>query len=142
MKALREKVFAGWPAEGSAIKPELNEHSDEGGLRMSDLHVRQPAGGEPVVCWWLQDPKVKQPEKVLLTVLDAESWTNSPAKWLWLGGGTPEAYADLRREMQAGKLALAFFAPRGVEPASGKRTRRRRTRCGAVTCCWARRSTA
>ena len=64
----------------------------------------------------LQDAKVKKPEKVLLTVLDAESWTNSPARCLWLGGGTAEARAALRQEMQTGKLALAFFAPRGVEP--------------------------
>jgi hypothetical protein len=59
----------------------------------------------------LQDPKVKRPEEVLLTVLDAESWTNSPAKQLWLGGGTPESLAVLRQEMQSRKLALALFAP-------------------------------
>jgi hypothetical protein len=68
---------------------------------------------------WLlvvQDARVKKPGKVLLTVLDAESWTNSPARFLWLGGGSAEATAALRQELQTGKLALAFFAPRGVEP--------------------------
>ena len=42
-----------------------------------------PSDSQPDVNLWLlvlQDPKVKRPEKVLLTVLDAESWTNSPAK--------------------------------------------------------------
>ena len=49
-------------------------------------------------------------------MLDEEGWTNSPARFLWLGGGTAEATAALRQEMQSGKLALAFVAPRGVEP--------------------------
>ena len=116
VKALRAKVFAGWPAESSAVKPELAGHSDESGLRIRwyDFY------SQPEVWRWLlvvQDAKVKKPEDVLLTVLDAESRTNAPAKWLWLGGATPEATADLRRQMQARKVALAFFAPRGVEPA-------------------------
>src|ERR1019366_3566303 len=64
----------------------------------------------------VQDAKVKRPAKVLLTVLDAESWTNSPASFLWLSGGADETRAALRQQMQTGKLALAFFAPRGVEP--------------------------
>ena len=116
VKALRAKVFGGWPAENGAVKAELNNRSEEGGIRIQTYRLND----QPEVNFWLwvlQDPKVKRPEKVLLTVLDAESWTNSSAKWLWLGGGTPEAYADLRREMQARKVALAFFAPRGVEPA-------------------------
>jgi hypothetical protein len=69
----------------------------------------------------LQDSKVKKPEEVLLTVLDTDSWTNSPARYLWLGGGSTEAVAALRQEMQAGKLALAFFVPRGVDPSEWPR---------------------
>jgi hypothetical protein len=61
---------------------------------------------------------VKKPAKLLLTVLDEATWTNAPASWLWLGGATPEVCAALRQKMQAGKTALAFFAPRGVEPAT------------------------
>jgi dienelactone hydrolase len=116
VKALREKVFSGWPARSSAVKPELAGRSDESGLRIRwyDFY------SQPEVWRWLlvvQDPKVKKPENVLLTVLDAESRTNASAEWLWLGGATPEATADLRRQMQARKIALAFFAPRGIEPA-------------------------
>jgi dienelactone hydrolase len=113
--ALREKVFAGWP-ESIAIKPELSGQSDEAGVRVR----RYIFQSQPEVPRWLvvvQDRKVRKPEELLLTVLDAASWSNAPAKWLWLGGATPQAYADLRREMQAGNAALAFFAPRGVEPA-------------------------
>ena len=114
LQALRAKVFAAWP-ESRAIIPELARHSEEAGVRVQwyTFHT------QPQVCRWLlvvQDRKVKKPDKLLLTVLDASSWTNSPAKWLWLGGATPEGYADLRQEMRAQKAALAFFAPRGVEP--------------------------
>lgn len=116
LKALREKVFGGWPAESGAPKVELKEASDKGGIRVRAYSL----GTQPEVnlrLWVLQAPKVKRPDQVVLTVLDAESWTNSPDKWLWLGGEAPEASARLRQEMQAGKLALAFFAPREVAPA-------------------------
>jgi len=115
LEALRAKVFAGWPPGGSPLSAVLDQRSDEGGLRIRAYTF----AGQPGVNLWLrvvQDPKVKKPEKVLLTVLDAEGWTSAPAKWLWLGGATPAAVADLRAQMQSGKLALAFFAPRGVEP--------------------------
>jgi len=115
LEVLRAKVFAGWPPGGSPLSAVLDHRSDEGGLRIRAYTF----AGQPGVNLWLrvvQDPKVKKPEKVLLTVLDAESWTNAPVKWLWLGGATPESYPDLRRQIQSEKLALAFFAPRGVEP--------------------------
>ena len=115
LAALRAKVFAGWPEVSGPVKPEPNGQSTESGLRCQAYAF----DSQPNVPLWLlvlRDAKVKKPEKVLLTVLDAESWTNSPAKHLWLGGGTAEATAALRQEMQTQKLALAFFAPRGVEP--------------------------
>jgi dienelactone hydrolase len=115
LSALREKVFAGWPANQRPVKPELRGHSTEGGVRLRAYGF----DSQPNVDLWLfvfQDAKVKRPEKVLLTVLDAESWTNSPARYLWLGGGSAEAAAAMRQEMQTRKLALAFFAPRGVDP--------------------------
>jgi dienelactone hydrolase len=115
LSALREKVFAGWPAESVAVKLKLSGESTENGLRCRTYAFdSQP---DVSLCLLLvQDAKVKKPEKVLLTVLDAESWTNAPARFLWLGGATTEAMAALRQDMQTGKEALAFFAPRGVEP--------------------------
>jgi dienelactone hydrolase len=115
LAALRAKVFAGWPEERSAAKPGLASHATQSGVRLERYSVdSQPDVTLSLLV--LHDPRVKRPEHVLLTVLDAESWTNSPAKQLWLGGSATEAMADLRQEMQARKLALAFFAPRGVEP--------------------------
>jgi hypothetical protein len=116
LAALREKVFAGWPAEHRATQPALLNHSTQGGLRLATYALDSQAGlNLPLIV--AQDPKVKRPEKLLLTVLDTEAWTNSTAKWLWLGGGTAEAKSALRQEMQAGRLAVAYFAPRSVEPA-------------------------
>lgn len=116
VKALRDKVFCGWPGESGAPRTEVKGASDQGGLRVRAYSL----DSQPEVnlrLWVLQASRVKRPDQVMLTVLDAESWTNSPNKWLWLGGETPEACARLRQEMQAGKLALAFFAPREVAPA-------------------------
>lgn len=115
LQGLREKVFAGWP-ESSAIRPELTGRSDNAGVRVRRFAFQtQPE----VWCWLIvaQDRRVKRPEKLVLTVLDAASWSNAPARWLWLGGATAGVCADLRREMQAEKATLAFFAPRGIEPA-------------------------
>jgi hypothetical protein len=115
LNALRDKVFAGWPAEGGAITPELIEQSKGDGLRCQTYTFNsQPEVSLRLLV--LQDAKVKKPEQVLLTVLDTESWTNSPAKWIWLGSGTAAERADLQQQMRTRKLALAFFAPRGVEP--------------------------
>jgi hypothetical protein len=115
LSALREKVFAGWPAERGAVKPELSGHSTENGLGCRGYWFNS----QPGVGLWLlvvQDAKVKKPETVLLTVLDAQSWTNSPNEWLCLSGATAEAMATLQQEMRTRRLALAFTAPRGVEP--------------------------
>ena len=115
LTALRAKVFAGWPEERGSTKPELTSQATQSGVRLRTyaFHSQPDVNLRLLV---LQDSKVKRPEAVLLTVLDTESWTNSPAKQLWLGGGTAEDVTALRREMQARKLALAFIAPRGIGP--------------------------
>jgi len=126
MNALRDKVFAGWPAEGGAITPELIEQSKGDGLRYQTYTFdSQPEVSLRLLV--LQDAKVKKPEQVLLTVLDAESWTNSPAKWIWLGSGTAAERAGLQQQMRTRKLALAFFAPRGVEPGTWPRDPKKAT---------------
>ncbi len=115
LAALRAKVFAGWPGERDPIKPDLATQATQGAVRLRTYEF----SSQPNVnlrLFVLQDSKVKRPAEVLLTVLDAEGWTNSPAKQLWLGGGTPMALDALRQEMQSRKIAMAFFAPRDVEP--------------------------
>jgi hypothetical protein len=115
LNALRTKVFAGWPEASGAVKLKLDGKSNRDGLRVEAYTFdSQPDVNLRLLV--VQDAKVKKPGKVLMTVLDAEGWTNSPARFLWLGGAADEAMSALRQEMHTGKLALAFFAPRGVEP--------------------------
>ena len=126
LSALRAKVFAGWPAESGAVAPKLAGQSAEHGLRcQSYTFDSQPEVNLRLLV--LQDAKVKKPEQLLLTVLDAASWTNSPAKWIWLGGGTTAETAGLQQEMRTRKLALAYFAPRGVEPGTWPRDPKKAT---------------
>jgi hypothetical protein len=115
LNALRAKVFAGWPEASGAVKPELGGQATENGLRLQ-AYVFDSQTEVSLRLLVVRDARVKKPGKVLLTVLDAESWTNSPARFLGLGGGTAKEMAVLRQEMQNGRVALAFFAPRGVEP--------------------------
>jgi dienelactone hydrolase len=114
--ALRGKVFAGWPVEDSPPKPELQDRSGDSGLRVQTYRfASQPNIGLPL--YVLQDSTVKRPQRVALSVLDEAGWTNLQAAVPALGGGpSGTALEDLRREMQAGKLALAFVAPRGIGP--------------------------
>ena len=91
LAALRAKVFAGWPGERGPTQAGLATQATQGAVRLRTYEF----DSQPNVnlrLFVLQDPKVKRPEEVLLTVLDAESWTNSPAKQLWLGGGTPRLW--------------------------------------------------
>jgi hypothetical protein len=109
-----------------AVTPKLTGQSTEHGLRCQAYAFdSQPDVSLRLLV--LQDAKVKKPEQVLLTVLDTESWTNSPAKWMWLGGATAPEMADLQQQMRTRKLALAFFAPRGVEPGKWPRDPKKAT---------------
>jgi dienelactone hydrolase len=115
--ALRAKVFAGWPDECGPTRPDLTSQATQDGVHLR-TYTFSSQPDVNLFLFVLQDPKVKRPAEVLLTVLDADSWTNSPAKQLWLGGGTPESLDALRQQMQSRKLALAFFAPRDLEPSN------------------------
>ncbi len=113
--ALRERVFGGWPSDTCTVAPLLCGQSNEQGLRCRIFQIEsQPF--VPLRVDVLQDAKVKKPRAVLMTVLDADQWKNSPASGVWLNGLSPEAQAELLRQMQTEKMALVFFAPRLIEP--------------------------
>src|ERR1017187_5563428 len=81
LNALRTKVFAGWPEASGAVKLKLDGKSNRDGLRVEAYTFdSQPDVNLRLLV--VQDAKVKKPGKVLMTVLDAESWTNSPARFL------------------------------------------------------------
>ena len=115
VQVLREKVFGGWPPEGPAIVPEPLAKDDRHGVRQRWYSLTTQPGVELLLCV-VQDSKVRKPAEVVLEVLDSASWTNSPASFLWSGVTSAVGLESLRRQMQKEKVALAFFAPRLVEP--------------------------
>ena len=116
LQVLRDSVFGGWPEDESSITPELVAKEDRQGIRRRHYTLTTQTGVELSLIV-LQDSKVRKPREVVLEVLDSTSWTNSAASFLWLGGETVQGIAELRQTMQHDRCALAFFAPRLVEPA-------------------------
>jgi hypothetical protein len=129
---LRSKVFNGWPA--ARISPDLRltgSQQAEGMLMESyDLTSQR----EITLKLYLVRPAVElasqqdvnlhlyilrladtQPERCLLTVVDGESYTNSPLKGIWLGNGVQDCMRQLRPQVQSEKTALAFLLPRLVD---------------------------
>ena len=131
LATLREKVFAGWPEQSGNAKAKLIARSRDEGIRRETYELDAQPGIQLQV-FVLHDTKVGKPQRLVLTVLDAESWTNSPARGVWLGAATQEMTAELRRQMQQDHSVLAFCSPRGVgathwlaEPAKAVQVRRR-----------------
>jgi dienelactone hydrolase len=112
---LREKVFAGWPDINPNCTLENCGHSDEGGLRR-DVYSLAAQPGINLPLWILRDKRVLKPRTLILTVLDSQTWSNSPANPSW-PGFTPADLSKVQIAMGAEKSALAFFAPRAVTPA-------------------------
>jgi hypothetical protein len=114
--ALREQVFGGWPGDSPTVLPVLSERTNMKGLRHETyLLAIQPGIVLPLHV--LRDSSIRKPQRILLAVLDEAGWTNRLAQGLFEGRGLEQTAAELRAEMRAGKQALAFFAPRGIDPA-------------------------
>ena len=128
-RTLREKVFAGWPAETNAMGIELQGSAENHGVRMSAYAFQS----QPHVELWVyvfQRTKGQKPDTVRLAVLDEENWKDCLATfdpWLGIGDSSQRQKSlasseggsrleVLRRDVEAGKLTLALFAPRGVGP--------------------------
>jgi dienelactone hydrolase len=116
LAALRQKTFGGWPAEPAKIHLALKTERNEAGIHLWHYTI-QPQPGIELPLFVLEDAKVRKPRQIQVQVLDSERWTNSPEKNLWQHSLLPEDTAGLRQRMQNDRVALAFFAPRGVEPA-------------------------
>lgn len=116
LAALRAKVFAGWPEETRPVPLDLSTRSDTAGLRLQVAEWEsQPGIRLPL--YVLQHPKIRHPERAVLTVLDEAGWTNLLAAVPALGGGAPNAATEaLRAEMLAEKTVRVFLPPRGIGP--------------------------
>jgi hypothetical protein len=125
--ALREKVFAGWPDEGTP--PELKRafSVERDGLRFSawDFTSQHDV---PLRLYLLESTAVKPPEQVELDVLDPAGWTNwlatvntefggelAPELAGWDAPATnPAVFEAWQHELVDQRIAFAFFAPRGI----------------------------
>ncbi len=138
--ALRERTFAGWPSETNALKLELQGQCENFGVRMNAYAFQS----QPYVNLWLYvfgRTKGKKSDAVTLVVLDEEHWKDCRTTFApWLGSGEQglsrellpsipggSRLDDLRREVEAGKLTLALFAPRGIGPTAWTAEEKQRT---------------
>jgi dienelactone hydrolase len=115
LQELRAKAFGGWPAEPGPIAPVLYAQSNQAGVHIRCYRFQSQPGVE-LSFVLLSDARVRKPGKVILKILDTESWTNSLCDVFPQGAIAAEQIAGFRRQMQDEKAALAFFAPRLVEP--------------------------
>lgn len=126
---LREKVFAGWPADDLPLDPKQLFSVERDNVKFSVWEFTSQHD-VPLRLYFLEPTKAKPDEKVSLTVLNEQDWTS------WLGrlrvgfeaqlaaeltatvSATPdvESYARWKRILESGATgsAMAFIAPRGV----------------------------
>ena len=115
VKQLRAKVFGGWPVEPCRVLPELMAQSNQGGLRSRVYKfASQPDVDLSMVLF--VDSKIRKPEQIILKVLDAQSWANSPCDLIQRTGLNGDQVTALRQQLQQTKSAQVFFAPRLVQP--------------------------
>ena len=123
--ALREKVFAGWPDEGTPPEPKRAFSVERDGIRFSAWDITSQHD-VPLRLYLLENATAKPTERVELNVLNQSGWTN----WLAAvstkfgselagelaanGGGVLRRAAADQQVSPTGSVALAFFAPRGV----------------------------
>ena len=124
---LREKVFAGWPGEGTPLAPKRAFAVERAGLHFSAWDFTSEHD-VPLRLYLLESAAVKPAEQVEIEVLDASGWTN----WLaamntefsgvlaqeFAGGDAsvtnPAVFVAWQHELPDRHLALAFLAPRGI----------------------------
>jgi hypothetical protein len=125
--ALREKVFAGWPDEGTPPEPKPVFSTESNGVRFRAWDFTSQH--DVILRLYLLDDTTSKPAKrVELHVLNQSSCTNwSAAVGATIGSEldkaltglsqsttNPVAWDALNHELVAKHVALAFFAPRGI----------------------------
>jgi hypothetical protein len=116
LQQLRDKVFAGWPNEPFAFVPMSHADRKSKGIRCRSFEFGTQRGIDLKLHLLTADGM--RPERVVLTVLDARAWTNCAARAFCEGQAGAALPRELDEVLTGEKTALAFFAPRGVEPGS------------------------
>lgn len=115
LEKLQKQVFAGWPEEPFTFEPELFAEGKSGTLQYRGYTFSSQPGIE-LKLFVVGPRRPARQANIILTVLDAQTWTNSAARGLWQEGSGPEFPKGLRQQVENDKSVLAFFAPRAVEP--------------------------
>jgi dienelactone hydrolase len=142
LQGLREKSFAGWPAEGAP--PALKEAFavERGGIRLAayDFESQEHV---PLRLYVAHRAGLEQPDLTVLNVLDAKGWaeflagmrpgfeaelaaglTGVPAV---LPAADEKAWAELGAMFRRFRWAMAYLAPRGVGPTAWDQAERKQT---------------
>jgi len=131
LAALKEKGFAGWPAENTPLELKPVFSRERKGVRLEAFDFTS----QPCVrlrLYLARSTAARMPKRVVLNVQGDDGW----AKWLAtlqpgfaseLSGeiqvaGQPKpdldeaGFAELQRQLQADKALMVYIAPRGVGP--------------------------
>jgi dienelactone hydrolase len=124
MKELKEKSFAGWPADAKPPRmTRLFSRQIDGVIRESYSLESQP--NVPLSLDILRPTGNAKPQKIILRILDgsftemakpAEGNLNQPTGELTNVFETGETMSELAREIKQQNIVAAFFAPRGIGP--------------------------
>jgi len=138
IKALREKVFRGWPSKSQAgpldVKPAFSVEREGIGFSAYDFTSQPHVSLRLYVLGPDSRRKVKA---VTFTVLDKDLWprflaavSTTFAKELAdqkLGDPDPRTFGRIRKMINADGRAVAFFAPRGIGPSAWNPDERKQT---------------
>ena len=125
LKGLREQVFAAWPTMPPVLRPVFAVDKTADGVRLRAIDFTSETGIE-LRLFVFTNPEVKEPTKVILSVLDEPAWETwcrdlGPEFANALLLETPPKRDDAKFEqnraaMRTNKWAFAAIAPRGVGP--------------------------
>ena len=127
MKALKEKVFAGWPQEIASVNPQKENSAEVDGIRMTayDFESQSPYRLRLYVVH-RDGLRPQDLELVALNVLDEPGWDDFCAtyhsrfgKLIEVFPGTPknnDAFEQEKKMFTSFKWGMAYICPRGIGP--------------------------
>jgi len=127
MKALKEKVFNGWPKEIASVNPQKESSSQEDGIRMTDYDFESQSPYRLRMYLVHRDGlRAEDLDLVVLNVMDAEGWESFCAtfhsrfgKLIEVFPGAPvddEAFGQQKQMLTNFKWGMAYVCPRGIGP--------------------------
>ncbi len=123
-KALREKVFRGWPEQAPSLNAKLVADRSYNGIRLRAWDFTSEDGIELRV-WLMTAPNVEKPSLVVLNALDEDGWKEwcddlgpefSGALLNAKVKGDSAKFKQNQRLLERQRWAFAAICPRGIGP--------------------------